>query len=120
MKWLVLLLLCACSAGDDTATGGHSQCAEGGAINDCPDSVETAQDACWRMVDCAAIPVASGTKDNHFDWGQCVDRIESSIDVAQTLIIACISASTCDALKVPGSPDNPDENQMSCFHLGGR
>lgn len=121
-SWLFpsLLALCACSAGDDTATGAHARCAEGGAINACPDTVVTAQDACWRMVDCGAIAVNSGDMDNNFDWGQCVDRIESSIDVAQDLIVSCIGASSCDALRVPGSPNDPDQNQMSCFHLGGR
>ncbi|MFT3700701.1 MAG: hypothetical protein QM831_46580 [Kofleriaceae bacterium] len=117
---LLFVLTAACGAGDDTATGSHSRCAEGGAINDCTDAVETPEDACWRLVDCAAIPVKSGDKDNHFDWGACVDRIEQAIDVEQNLIVDCIAASSCDALKAPGSPDNPDVGQMACFQLGGR
>jgi hypothetical protein len=120
MKWLVLLLsLCACSAGDDTSTGAHAKCSEGGAINSCDTDVVTAQDACWKLVDCGAIPVSSD-KDNTFDWGACVDRIETFIDVGEQLAISCIGASTCDALKVPGSPDQPDSNQIDCLHLGGR
>ena len=122
-SWLgpsLAALCCACGAGDDTATGAHARCAEGGAINDCPDAVETAQDACWRLVDCGAIAVNSGDMDDNFDWGKCVDRIEQSNDVAQQLIVSCIAASSCDALRTPNSPDNADPNQMACFHLGGR
>jgi hypothetical protein len=120
MKWLVLVgLCCACSAGDDTATGAHAQCSEGGAINSCDTDVTTAQGACWKLVDCGAIPVSSDNN-NVFDWGACVDRIETSIDVGEQLTISCINASSCDALKVPGSPNQPDLNQISCMHLGGR
>lgn len=121
-KWLALALACAaCSAGDDTATGAHSQCGEGGAIDGsgCSGAVTTAQDACWKLVDCGAIPVSSDNN-NVFDWGACVDRIETYIDVGQQLVLSCIGASSCDALRVPGSPDQPDGNQLSCFHLGGR
>jgi len=120
-SWLTLgaLLVAACTAGDDTASGARAACAEGGALNDCPDSARTAQAACWRLVDCGAIPISSSNT-NVFDWGACVDRIEQSLDVAQTLIVDCISATSCDALKVEGSPDDPNRDQMACFHLGGR
>jgi len=70
------------------------------------------------LVDCGAIPISSS--ENHFDWGQCVDRIETSIDVAQKLIVHCIAASNCDSLRVSGSPNNPNRNLMTCFHLGGQ
>jgi hypothetical protein len=120
-SWLFLLLACAaCTAGDDTASGSRARCAEGGALNDCPDSARTPQAACWRLVDCGAISISSADPANNFDWGDCVDRIENSISVAQTLIINCIAASSCDALKVQGSPDDPNRDQMACFHLGGR
>lgn len=119
-SWGLLFVLAACGAGDDTATGSHARCAEGGAINDCSDTVTTAEDACWKLVDCAAIPVESGDKDKRFDWGSCVDTIQTAIDVEQQLIISCIGASSCDALKTAQSPDNPDVGQMACFQLGGR
>jgi len=116
-----MLLACgACTAGDDTASGARARCAEGGALNDCPDSERTPQAACWRLVDCGAISVSSGDPTNNFDWGDCVDRIDASITAAQTLIINCIAASSCDALRVQGSPDDPNRDQMACFHLGGR
>ena len=47
----------ACNAGDDTTDGARASCAEGGAINACPDSPTTPEGACWRLVDCAAIPL---------------------------------------------------------------
>ncbi len=114
-----LLLLAACTAGDETASGARGVCAEGGALTDCPDSARTPQAACWRLVNCGAIPISS-TNNGTFDWGACVDRIEQSIDPQQTLIVDCIAASSCDALKVQGSPDDPQRDQMACFHLGGR
>ena len=120
-SWLCLVSLAACSAGDDTATGSHANCAEGGAINDdCTGPLSTAQGACWKMVDCGAISIHSGATDKHFDWGACVDRIETSIEVEQTLIINCVAASSCDALKVQNSPQNPNPNAMACLRLGGQ
>jgi hypothetical protein len=116
---LCLLVLTACGAGDDTTSGARANCAEGGALTTCPDAVRTAEAACWKLVDCGVIPVSSGDIDKHFDWGRCVDRINTTIETGQELIIACIATSTCDALKVPGSPDDPDRNDMACFHLGG-
>lgn len=120
-SWLVLVvvLASACTAGDDTASGARARCAEGGALNDCPDSERTPQAACWRLVDCGAISIASGGMANNFDWGKCVDTIDGALGVAQTLVINCIAASTCDALKVQGSPDDPRRDQMACFRLGG-
>ncbi len=118
--WLGLVVLCACSAGDDTATGSHANCAEGGAINQCDGAVSTARDACWKLVDCGAISINSGDTDKHFDWGACVDRIETSIDTEQQLIVSCIAASSCDALKVQNSPDNPNPNAIACLRLGGQ
>src|SRR5260221_14176535 len=120
MKLVLCVFLAACTAGDDTASGARGFCSEGGPLTSCPDSPRTAQGACWHMVDCGAIAINSGDIDNNFDWGQCVDRIEATTDVAAQLIIGCIVASSCDALKVNGSPHNPDEHQMLCFHLGGR
>ena len=121
-SWLFLVLVAAaaCTAGDDTASGARGVCSEGGVLTDCPDAAHTPQAACWRLVDCGAIPIASGDVDNHFDWGRCVDRIEQANAIAEDLIISCIAASTCDALRVPGSPDDPDPDDMACLHLGGR
>ena len=117
LPWLCLMLTAACSAGDDTTTGAHAACAQGGALTMCPDTVRTPEDACWRLVDCGAIPVQSGTTDNHFDWGDCLDTIESADTAGETLIIACIAQSTCDALDVRTDPNG---NDIACFHFGGK
>ena len=110
-----LLLLAACNAGDDTTDGARANCAQGGVLTDCPDSARTSEGACWRLVDCAVIPLDAM---NNFDWKRCVDGIESRTADRQTLMIDCIAASSCDALKVDGSPDQPDINQQHCWRLG--
>jgi hypothetical protein len=106
----LLLLLAACNAGDDTTDGARGLCAEGGALNQCPDPPKTAQGACWKLVDCAAIPLDAM---NNFDWGDCVNGIERLTDDRQRLVIDCIAASSCDALK----PD-PQNGQIACLLLG--
>ena len=107
---LVFIALVACSAGDDTADGTRGQCGEGGELNNegCHANPQTPWDACWRMVDCGAIPV---TRPNEFDfdYDRCVTRIEERLDAAQRLVIACIGASTCDQLRL--------ENDR-CFGFG--
>src|SRR5215813_9877694 len=92
------LALVACGAGDDTVSGARGECATGGALNDCPPAEQTPDGACWRLVDCAAIPVRSDNN-NVFDWGACVNYIEGLTDDRERLIISCIAASACDALK---------------------
>ena len=117
--WLVLLALAACGPGDDTAAGTRSQCAAGGALTDCPDPVATSEAACWKLVDCGAIPLSSDDQGTDaFDWGACVDFIQRQIDARQQVITQCIAASSCDALKTQ-NPDNPNPDEMRCLHLGG-
>lgn len=110
-----LVLLAACNAGDDTTDGARASCAQGGVLTDCPDAPHTSEGACWRLVDCAAIPLDSM---NDFDWKRCVDYIDTRTADRQTLVIDCIAASSCDALKVDGSPDRPNMNQNKCYLLG--
>jgi hypothetical protein len=113
------LVLFACGKGDDTAQGTRAECAHGGALVDCDDADRTPEGACWRLVDCAAIPVSSDNN-NRFDWGKCVDRIESSLATNQTLMIDCIAVSSCDQLQIHGSPQDPDPNYMPCFQIGAQ
>lgn len=108
----------ACGAGDDTTEGTRSECAQGGALTDCPDAERTAQGACWRLVDCGAISVSSDNA-NRFTWPHCVDQIEGATADAERLVINCIAASTCDELRVAGSPGNPDRNAIQCLRFGG-
>ena len=108
----------ACGADDDTIEGTRAECAQGGALTDCPDAERTAEGACWRLVDCGAIPVKSDNN-NRFTWARCIDRLDSQTADRQRVMISCIAASTCDELRVGGSPGNPDPNQMRCLRLGG-
>jgi hypothetical protein len=110
--------LAGCGADDDTTEGTRAECALGGALTDCPDAERTAQGACWRLVDCGAISVASDVE-NRFTWGRCVDTLESRTADRQRLMINCIAASTCDELRVANSPVRPDPRDMHCLRLGG-
>ena len=105
----LLLALGGCGLGDDTADGSRAQCAEGGALNDtCTKAVTTPEQACFRMVDCGAIPLHQNEQ-YRFDWSRCVGQIEDTGDFQARLIIACVNASTCDQLKVSGG---------ACFAYG--
>jgi hypothetical protein len=114
MRWIACVIaLAACGT---TTDGARSQCAAGGAIQgQCPLEDRTVEGACWRLVDCGAILLQG----NNFDWPQCVQNVEGVPPQAQQLIIDCILGSTCDALKVGGSPDNPDQSAMYCMRIGG-
>lgn len=118
---VLLAVMTACSAGDDVSGGARAECAQGGELVDCPPAERTAVGACWRMVDCGAIAVSSvdGNGNHRFDWGRCVDGLESLTNDHQRLVVDCIAASSCDQLRVDGSPDGPNTNQMLCLQLGG-
>lgn len=109
--------LSACGTGDGTNEGTRAECAQGGALTDCPDAERTAQGACWRLVDCGAISVSSDV--DRYTWPRCVDGIESLTSDRQRLVINCIAASTCGELRVEGSPRNPNPNDMHCLRFGG-
>ncbi len=102
---LLLGLLAACSAGDDTIAGTRGQCAEGGALEDCPPAEQTPEGACWRLVVCGAIRLDSM---NGLNWGKCVDGIDGLTSDYQRLVISCVAASTCDELR-----------SQDCLQLGG-
>lgn len=105
---LLVLALAACGAGDDTADGTRALCAEGGSINECGDVAHDPEAACWRMVDCGAIPLHQA-EEFRFDWDNCVGRIEGMATTQQNLVMACIAAATCDQLKDDNNP---------CFKFG--
>jgi hypothetical protein len=113
--------LAACSD-ENVVQGAHVQCAFGGELNDCPDAERTAEAACWRLVDCGSIPVAYENPDNpddrRFDWGRCVDFLESQTADRQRIMINCIAASVCDELRVGGSPEDPNAGEIRCIQIG--
>ena len=117
--WLCVFVLLGACGGGDTSAGARGECAEGGELTagTCPVD-HTADGACMYMVECGAIPISSSGNQNHFDWGDCVDTIDGFV-TGEDLVIDCILSSSCDSLKVDGSPDDPDEGQIECFHLGG-
>lgn len=113
----LVLVLGACGAGDDVAGGARANCAQGGELTDCPDAERTPEAACWRLVDCGAIAI-DHPEEFRFDWGNCVDYIETRTADHQRLIVNCIAASTCDQLRVDGSPETPNTDQMYCIAFG--
>lgn len=115
---LAIAALMGCGAGDDTTEGTRAECAQGGTLAQCPEAERTAQGACWRLVDCGAISVKSDNG-NRFTWGRCVDAIEGATADRERLVINCIAASACSALRVNNSPVNPSPNDMYCLRIGG-
>src|SRR5262245_27151130 len=106
MMLMMTMAVVGCGADDDTIEGTRAECAQGGALTDCPDADRTAEGACWRLVDCGAIPIQSDN-DNRFTWGRCVDGLQGQPLDRQRVVISCIAASTCSELRVGGSPGNP-------------
>jgi hypothetical protein len=117
---LAIAIVCVgwAACGTDDKQGTRAECAEGGALTDCPDAERTSEGACWRLVDCGAIAIQSSAA-NRFTWGRCVDSLDSLTADRQRLVIDCVAASTCDELRVDGSPTNPDPHNMHCLRFGG-
>jgi hypothetical protein len=118
----LVLVLAACGAGDDVAEGARANCAYGGLLTDCEDAERTPEGACWRMVDCGAIAITDEgeNRDWVFDWDRCVNTIEGMTAEKQRWTINCIAASSCDQLRVDGSPEQPNGDQLYCIQLGAR
>jgi len=87
-----------------------------------PDAERTAEAACWRLVDCGAISVDDPMFEDFGD-GSTGARASTGSRASPTsyrsLVINCIAASTCDQLRVDGSPDAPNRDQMYCLRLRG-
>src|SRR5215813_370493 len=117
---LAIAIVCVgwAACGTDDKQGTRGECAQGGALTDCPDAERTAQGACWRLVDCGAISVKSDNT-SRFTWARCVDLLERQTDDRERLVVSCIAASTCDELRVNGSPTNPSPDDMHCMRFGG-
>jgi hypothetical protein len=96
------------ACGDDApAFGTRGDCAEGGAINDCPDPELTPFAVCEKLVACGVI--VRDSQDNGNDYQECVNEIYRAGDNGTAdFIMACIAASSCDQLQTD-----------YCFVLGG-
>jgi hypothetical protein len=72
-----------------------------------PVALASAEEACWRLVECGAVPVANPESDPGccFDWGSCVNRVESMADEQFELALACVESSSCEELRpiAPGA-----------------
>ncbi len=119
--FVVPLFISGCSF-DGAAPGVRGQCATAIGEPLCEDTpIETADDACWKLVGCGSIPVANEEEENYFDYSNCIDRIEGLSAHRQALSLACIEASTCDQLRFdngPNRPGNSSEAMPPCLEYG--
>ena len=93
--------------------GVRGPCAvSAGPLSECErEPIECAEDACWRLVDCGALAVNRPDEDEDCgfcDWRSCVAFVEDLPDGQYDLALNCVEAATCDQLKAPGSPEDPD------------
>lgn len=98
---ILAALLCAGACGiDGPRPPARGHCSpEGDPRLGCePVALASAEDACWRLVECGAVPVANPESDPSccFDWGACVTRVESMPDEQFELAMACIESSSCE------------------------
>jgi hypothetical protein len=71
----------------------------------CDDApIETADQACSKLVACNVIPVDDPNPDGAFDYPDCIDAINSLEDFRFDFTLACIEASSCDELNSTGPP----------------
>ncbi len=110
--WSLAVLIWAGCDGTGFSDGHRSPCASGGQILGCEQDVQTAEDACWRLVECGVFPLDRDNPDTpeidpdrEQDFGGCVNRINRATPEAAEIAIDCVGASSCDALLVNDSPD---------------
>ncbi len=120
---LALLPLAACSF-EEASPGVRGQC---GATNGeplCPASaIENGEDACWKLVECNAIPIASPEGENYFDYAFCASYFERLDAHRYNISLACVATSTCDQLQFldgPGEPSRTAERRPICLEYGDR
>lgn len=91
--WLLAGLAATALASCDGELGVRGPCATPtGSIEGCvPQAIETADDACWKLVDCGVLRVNS----DGYDWADCVERIEEYPAERQQLTLSCIEAASC-------------------------
>lgn len=108
---LALVPALACSF-DDSAPGLRDQCATTVGQPFClVDPIESAEDACWRLVSCGSIPVASPEDQNYFDQPTCEAFLQRVSNHRFQIALACIETSTCDQLRFRDGSSHPSTNQ---------
>jgi hypothetical protein len=113
MAALAAAVLAAACDGTGSADGARGPCAAGGQILGECGEVETIEDACWKLVECGVMPVEHQDP-NARDWQRCVDELSFLEAHRAEAVVACVDASSCDALLVNDSPNNPFE-WPDCF-----
>ncbi len=106
---------------EGAAPGVRGQCAAASGEPLCVSSVETPEDACWKLVECGSIPVANEEEQNFFDYANCLNRFDAIGEHRSALSMACIEASTCDQLRFengPNQPRNNSEGMPACLEYG--
>ena len=94
---------------DGATQGVNERCAVGsGALLGCDDDpITSAEDACWRLVRCGAIPLANSDEEPnaYFDFGRCIRHIDGMSDELFDATLQCVETATCDDLKAPNAPE---------------
>ena len=82
-------------------------------------AIETSEDACWRLVECGAIPLAQNDPNLQWvtDWDECVDDLERLPADRHALVLACIEAASCEDLLLDNSPTAPGGEPL-CYEFG--
>ena len=123
--WVALVLALPLLGGcefETAAPGVRGQCATAVGEPLCQENaIESAADACWKLVQCGSIPVANQEEENFFDYGNCVSRFDRLSEHRANLSMACIEVSTCDQLRFDNGPDRPgnySEAMPPCLEYG--
>lgn len=107
---LALLPLASCSF-DEASPGVRGQCGATSGEPLCPeDTIETGEDACWRLVECGAIPVASPEGEDFFDQPTCERYFQRISEHRFNVSVACVATSSCDQLRFRDGPNGPSTN----------
>lgn len=117
---LAIVALASCDSGRALqGTRGPCSTASGEALGCDEAEIVSADDACWRLVECGVIPLKNpeDNPDAFFDWARCVRYVESLSDARFGVVLACVDAASCDDLKTENSPTRTNDLPL-CLQFG--